>query len=305
MRSTGETSPTVVDGGTAVNGVSGVLAGLGAYLWWGFVVLFWPLLDHVPAAEVMAHRVVWALVVVLLSLVIFRVPWGWVRIARAEWPRLVPAALLVGSNWLTYIWAVNAGHVAEASLGYFLNPLVNVAVGIVVLRERPGRASVLGVVAAAAGVAVVAIVMSATVWIALVLAFSFSAYGLLKRGVHIGPLPGLAVETAVLTPIAVAYLLFAGSGALTSGPTTVALLAASGIVTIVPLYLFAIAAPRLTFGLLGMLQYIAPSTMLLIGVLYLGQSVPGLYWVGLTLVWVGFACYMIGALNKRRALVGA
>lgn len=280
---------------------SGVLAGLGAYLWWGVVVLFWPLLDHVAALEVMAYRVVWALAVVLLCLVVFRVPWNWLAVARSEAPRLVPAAFLVGANWLTYIWAVNSGHVAEASLGYFLNPLVNVAVGMVVLRERPGRAAVTGVLAAAAGVVVITTVMAATVWIALLLAFSFSAYGLVKRGVTIGPLPGLAVETAVLTPLAVGYLLVAGSGAFASDVATSLLLVASGVVTVVPLYLFAIAAPRLNFGLLGMLQYIAPTTMLLIGVTYLGQYVPGLYWVGLALVWVGFACYMVGAARLRHA----
>ena len=277
-----------------------MLAGLGAYVWWGLVVLFWPLLEHVPSGEVMAHRVVWALVLVLACLLVFRVPWDWVPVARAEFVRLLPAAFLVGTNWLTYIWAVNSGHVAEASLGYYLNPLVNVAVGMIVLRERPGRAAVVGVVAAAIGVVVITTVMAATVWIALVLAFSFSAYGLVKRGVKIGPLPGLAVETAILLPVAVSYLLVAGTGALTSNVPTASLLVASGAVTVVPLYLFAMAAPRLPFGLLGMLQYIAPTIMLLIGVTYLGQSVPGLYWVGLALVWVGFACYMFGVVNARR-----
>ena len=279
----------------------GVLTGLGAYLWWGVVVLYWPLLEHVPAAEVMAHRVVWALVLVLVLLTLARVPWGWVSIARRESPRLVPAAFLVGANWLTYIWAVNSGHVAEASLGYFLNPLVNVALGMLILRERPGRAAVAGVAVAALGVVIVASVMAATVWVALVLALSFSAYGMVKRGVTIGPLPGLAVETAVLLPFALGYLLLSGTGALLADAGTTWLLVGSGAITAVPLILFAIAAPRLSFGLLGMLQYIAPTTMLLIGVTYLGQSVPGAYWAGLALVWAGFAGYMVGVAHKRRS----
>lgn len=294
----GERTPEV--GPRRTHDMTGLVTGVGAYVWWGFVVLFWPLLGHVPAAEVMAYRVVWALAVVIVCLAVFRVPWNWLGTARAEWPRLLPASLFVGANWLIYIWAVNSGHVAEASLGYFLNPLVDVAVGMIVLRERPGRAAVIGVLAAAVGVAVISTVMAATIWVALLLAFSFSAYGLVKRRVAIGPLPGLAVETAFLTPIALIYLLSQGTGAFTHDVPTSALLVASGAVTVVPLYLFAIAAPRLSFGLLGMLQYIAPSIMLAIGITVLGQSVPDLYWPGLALVWVGFACYMLGTMAQRR-----
>lgn len=279
---------------------TGVAYGLSAYLVWGVVVLFWPLLGHVPALEVLAQRVVWALVVLVLCLMVFRVPWTWLGSVRAEWQRLTIAAVIIAVNWLTFIWSVNEGYVAEASLGYFLNPLVNVAVGMILFRERPGWVAVAGVVAAAVGVTVVASAMAATVWVSLVLAFTFSAYGVAKRGVRLPALPGLAFESAVLLPVALAYLAVAGSGAFTSDARTAALLVASGAVTVTPLYLFAQAAPRLPFGLLGMLQYIAPSTMLLIGIFHLGQQVPPAYWAGVSLVWVGFVMFMVTALRRSR-----
>lgn len=277
-----------------------VLTGFSAYVLWGVLVMFWPLLAHVPSLEVMAWRVVWALLLVVALLLVLRVPWTWLRDVRLEWRRITLASILVGINWLTFITAVNSGHGAETSLGYYLNPLVNVAVGMIAFRERPGKLALAGVGAAALGVLVVASQMATTVWIALLLAFSFSGYGAAKRGVKLPTLQGLAIESAILAPISVAYLVFAGTGAFTADGSTAALLIASGAVTALPLYLFSRAAPHLPFGVLGMLQYVAPTLMLFVTLFVFGQSVPPAYWAGIALVWLGFGLFMVSVLGKRR-----
>ncbi|HET7723375.1 MAG TPA: EamA family transporter RarD [Propionibacteriaceae bacterium] len=283
------------------------LQGLLVYVMWGFTALYWPLIKQAGALELLANRIVWSFVLVALLLVVLRKPWGWVRTLRYTWPRLLAAAVLIALNWLTYIWAVNAGHVAEASLGYFLNPLVNVVLGMAIFHERPARQSLLGIAFAAIGVAVIAFVMVKTVWVALVLAVTFGLYGVVKKRAVLGALEGLAVESGVLLPLALGYLVVLGpAGHLGTGVAPTLLLVGAGIVTMVPLWIFAIVAPRIPLSTLGMLQFVSPTLQLLTGLFVLGQRVPPLYFVGLALVWVGLGVYLTGSLrNTRRAALVA
>ena len=281
--------------------------GLTTYILWGFTALYWPLIKQAGALELLANRVIWSLVLVVLMLVVLRRPWTWLKSLRFIWPRLLAASIFIALNWLTYIWAVNAGHVAEASLGYFLNPLLNVVLGMLIFRERLARQSLVGIGFAAIGVAVIAVVMTKTIWVALVLATSFAVYGVVKKRAVLGALEGLAVESGVLVPIALGYLIWLGpSQHLGTGVGPTLLLIGAGVITAGPLWLFAIAAPRIPLGTLGMMQFISPTIQLMTGIFVLGQRVPTLYWVGLGLVWVGLGFYLTGSLrNTRRAALVA
>ena len=281
--------------------------GLTTYILWGFTALYWPLIKQAGALELLANRVIWSLVLVVIMLVVLRRPWTWLKSLRFIWPRLLAASVFIALNWLTYIWAVNAGHVAEASLGYFLNPLLNVVLGMLIFRERLARQSLVGIGFAAIGVAVIAVVMTKTIWVALVLATSFAVYGVFKKRAVLGALEGLAVESGVLVPIALGYLIWLGpSQHLGTGVGPTLLLIGAGVITAGPLWLFAIAAPRIPLGTLGMMQFISPTIQLMTGIFVLGQRVPTLYWVGLGLVWVGLGFYLTGSLrNTRRAALVA
>ncbi len=277
-----------------------LLQGFSAYVLWGLVVLFWPLLKQVPAWEILAHRIIWSFVLVVVVLLVLKRPWGWLRTVASDWTRLLPATILIAINWGVFIWAVNAGHVAETSLGYFLNPLISVALGILFFRERPGGAALLGVLLAAVGVAWIAVVMSGTVWVSLSLALSFGLYGAAKKRTRLGALEGLALESGLLTPVACGYLLWFGSGAFSSSGRDALLLIAGGVITAVPLWLFAKAAPHIPLGVLGMLQFIAPTMTLILSVTWFGQQVPWVFWAGLGLIWCGTALYLGGVLRSRR-----
>jgi chloramphenicol-sensitive protein RarD len=281
--------------------------GLTTYILWGFTALYWPLIKQAGALELLANRVIWSLVLVVIMLVVLRRPWTWLKSLRFIWPRLLAASVFIALNWLTYIWAVNAGHVAEASLGYFLNPLLNVVLGMLIFRERLARQSLVGIGFAAIGVAVIAVVMTKTIWVALVLATTFAVYGVFKKRAVLGALEGLAVESGVLVPIALGYLIWLGpSQHLGTGVGPTLLLIGAGVITAGPLWLFAIAAPRIPLGTLGMMQFISPTIQLMTGIFVLGQRVPTLYWLGLGLVWVGLGFYLTGSLrNTRRAALVA
>ncbi len=297
----------MIDEGGRRGDTRATLQGFVVYVLWGFTALYWPLIKQAGALELLANRVVWSFVLVVVLLLVLRRPWAWVRTLRYTWPRLLAAAVLIALNWLTYIWAVNAGHVAEASLGYFLNPLVNVVLGMAIFHERPTRQSLLGILFAALGVGVIAFVMAKTVWVAIVLALTFGVYGVVKKRAVLGALEGLAVESGVLVPIAVGYLLVLGpAGHLGTGVGPTLLLIGAGIVTAVPLWIFAIVAPRIPLSTLGMLQFVSPTLQLLTGLFVLGQQVPPLYFAGLALVWIGLGVYLAGSLrNTRRAALVA
>lgn len=284
---------------------SAVAIGASTYVVWGLLTLYWPLLRTVPALEILSHRIVWSLVLVGALLVASRRGWGWLAILRTPDAalRMVAAASLIAINWLTYIWAVNSGHVVEASLGYYLNPLVNVALGVLIFREHSSPATWLGFGVAAAGVALFGSGASGAWWIPLVLAFAFGAYGAIKKTSPVSGLEGLAVESGVLFVPALVYLLIqqaSGAASFGTDPRTTVLLVLAGPATVLPLWLFAKAAPRIPLGVLGMLQYIAPTITLVLAVTYFHEHVDARQWVGLGLVWLGSLLYLIAVLRRSR-----
>ncbi|MEV8290266.1 EamA family transporter RarD [Streptomyces niveus] len=285
---------------------AGLLYGIGAYGMWGLVPLFWPLLKPSGAVEILAHRMVWSLAVVAIALLVVR-RWAWIRELLAQ-PRklglLVVAATVISVNWGLYIWSVNTGHVVEASLGYFINPLVTIAIGVLLLKERLRPAQWAAVGVGLAAVLVLAIGYGQPPWISLTLAFSFATYGLVKKKVNIGGLESLAAETVILFVPALGYLLWLGaSGDATFGPEGVghgALLAATGVVTAVPLVCFGAAAIRVPLSTLGLLQYLAPVFQFLLGILYFHEAMPAERWAGFALVWTALTILTWDALRTAR-----
>ncbi|HMQ34526.1 MAG TPA: EamA family transporter RarD [Chloroflexaceae bacterium] len=287
----------------------GVVYAAGAYLTWGLLPLFWKALQHVPALEILANRVAWALVVGL-AVGAVRGSWGWLGAALRS-PRTLltfgASALLLAVNWGLYIWAVNAGHVVETSLGYFINPLVNVFLGVVFLRERLRVGQGAAIALALAGVLYLTVSYGSPPWIALTLAASFGGYGLLRKLAPLNSLEGFTLETMVMALPAVAYLGYieattGASALLHGGAGTALLLASSGVVTAVPLLLFAAGARRVTMTTLGLLQYIAPTMQFMLGVLVYGEALSPARLLGFGLVWVALAVYSLeGALAGGRA----
>lgn len=282
-------------------------AAAGAYFIWGLWPLYWRLLESIPALQIMAQRVVWCASFVLLYLIL-RYRLAWLAPLRAS-PRvlmlLVVTALLIGCNWWLYIWAVNAGHVVETSLGYFINPLVSVALGVLVLRERLNPRQWLAVAIALSGVAYLTFAFGQPPWIALGLALSFGAYGLLRKVAHVGAVPGLAVESAVLLLPALAILLATsgGSGQIFAGldAWTVGLLIATGPTTALPLIWFAYGARRVPLSLMGILQYIAPSLQLLCAVLVFNEPFTRTHLIGFACIWAALAIYAADGLYRLRS----
>lgn len=285
----------------------GVAAGVAAYSLWGLFPLVFHQLRSVAALEILLHRVVWSFLVVA-GLLLLRRDRHWFASVRAT-PRglryLACAAALIAVNWLVYIWAVNHDHVIEGALGYYINPLITVALGVWVLHEhlRPLQRLALGFGAAA--VAVLTVAYGQVPWIALVLAVSFAGYGYLKKAVGVAATTSLAVETAVLLPLALvgmAALQASGDAAFGHGTTgRDALLVSLGVVTAVPLLLFATAASRIPLSLLGLLQYLTPTMQLLCGVLVFHEPLPPERLAGFVLVWAALILLGTDAVRSLRA----
>jgi len=290
-------------------GRRGVGFGFAAYFLWGVFPLYFRALDASGAVEILLHRILW-------SLAILAVVVGAARASRADLravlrrPRLVgvlaAAALALTLNWGIYIYAVNSGQVVEAALGYFINPLVTVALGVVVLRERLRPAQWAAVGIGALAVAVLTADYGRPPWIALALACSFGCYGLVKNrvGGSVGALSGLTTETLVLGPVALAVLAWyeaTGRGTFTvDAPWQALLLVSSGLVTVGPLLLFAAAARRVPLTTMGLLQYLTPMLQLLCGVLLLGEYVPPARWAGFGLVWLALVVLTADSLRAAR-----
>ncbi|MFT3712281.1 MAG: EamA family transporter RarD [Archangium sp.] len=282
----------------------GLFLGAAAYLMWGLFPLYWPLLKPLGSLEILSHRVVWSLGVVLLLLVgVRRLRWVRETPAKKLW-LLTLAAFLVSFNWLLYIWAVNNGHVVETSLGYFINPLVSVLLGVLVLKEKLRRAQWLVLGGALLGVLVLAIDAGHPPWIALGLAPSFGLYGLVKKRAAVGAVESLSWETAVLFPLALGYLLWLeahgeGSFGHASAKTNL-LLAGAGVMTALPLIAFGAAANRIPLSTLGLLQYFAPSLQFLCGVLVFHEAMSSGRWLGFILIWSSLAVFIAeGVWNAR------
>ncbi|MFD4244323.1 EamA family transporter RarD [Streptomyces sp. NPDC058525] len=273
---------------------------------WGLVPLFWPLLQPSGAIEILAHRMVWSLAVVGLALLVVR-RWGWIRELLRE-PRKLALTTLAASvitvNWGLYIWSVNNGHVVESSLGYFINPLVSIAMGVLVLGERLRRTQWVAVGISFVAVLVLAIGYGRPPWISLVLACSFATYGLIKKKLNMGGLESLAAETAVLFLPALGYLLWLGaqgqSTFASQGTGHTLLLASTGLVTAIPLVCFGAAAIRVPLSTLGLLQYLAPVFQFGLGVLYFHEAMPPERWAGFALVWAALALLTWDALGRAR-----
>ena len=285
---------------------SGALAAAICYFAWGLVPLYWKQLAGINPVELIAHRHVWSLGLVLL-LVLAQGTFGQVRAALGS-PRSLGlnflSATLLTANWLIYVWGVNTGHVIECSLGYFLVPLVNVAVGRFVLHEHLRRLQWVAIGCAAAGVAVMVAQLGRPPWIALALAGTWGGYGLLRKQSPLGSLIGLTVETLLLAPFAVGFLLWqhhTGDGALGRvDAATQLLLASSGVITAVPLLLFAYGARRIRLSTMGLLQYLAPTVQLALGVWVYHESFSRDRLMGFALIWAGLALYTADNLCAQR-----
>jgi chloramphenicol-sensitive protein RarD len=284
----------------------GAIFGATAYLLWGIFPLYFPLLDPASAVEILAHRVVWSLAVVVVLVQLTR-RWPGVRAVihdRTKVLRLTAAAVFLAVNWGVYIYGVTTDRVVDTSLGYFINPLVTVMLGVVVLRERLRPAQWAALAVATAAVLFLSVQGGRLPWIALVLAFSFGIYGLLKKLAYVGALEGLTVETAVLTPIAVLYVVViqvSGAATLTThGPGHAGLLALTGLVTAVPLLFFGAAASRVPLVTLGLLQYLAPTMQFLLGVLIFHEDMSAARLLGFVLVWIALAMFTADLVGQRR-----
>jgi chloramphenicol-sensitive protein RarD len=284
----------------------GLLLGFAAYGLWGLFPLYWPLLEPAGAVEILAHRIVWSLVVMAVLVVAVRRT-GHLRTLLAT-PRtraiLTGAAVLIAVNWGTYIWGVNNEHVVETSLGYFINPLVTVLMGVVLLGERLRRLQWLALGIAAVAVVGLTVEYGRPPWVAIVLALSFGSYGLAKKKANSGAVESLTVETMVLAPIALGYLVWlsasGGSHFTSAGSGHAVLLATTGLVTAVPLICFGGAATRVSLTAIGLMQYVTPSIQFAIGVFWYGEPMPPMRWVGFGLVWVALAVFTVETLHHRR-----
>jgi chloramphenicol-sensitive protein RarD len=283
------------------------LAAASGYLAWGLFPLYWKQLGAIEATELIAHRHVWSLVCIVAVMIVGGTAgelWAALRSRSALAWHAASGALLT-LNWLVFVWGVNQGHVVEASLGYFLVPLVNVTLGRFVLHEQLRRLQWVAIACAAAGVALLLVRVGRLPWIALSIAATFGAYGLLRKKSPLGALVGLGLETLLLAPLAVAYLVWRhaeGLGALGQvDGRTHALLLSAGVITAVPLVLFAYGARRIRFATLGLLQYIAPTAQLAIGVWVYGEPFSSERAAAFALIWCGLILYTADNLwNQRR-----
>jgi len=290
------TQPTALDRG-------GVALGVTAYLLWGVFPAFFHLLASTSPVEVLAHRVLWTLVLMAVILAVVR-GWGALReLSLRGWAMVTAAAVLIAVNWGLFIYATAVGHIVEVALGYYIGPLVSVCLGVVVLRERlrPLQWTAVGI--AAVAVLVIAVGDGRIPWIGLGLAVSFSLYGLIKKTVPLPATASLTAEGVVLAPLAVVYIVLlqlAGSGSfIGQGAWHTALLVATGPVTAVPLLLFGAAARRIPLTTLGTLQYLAPTLQFLLGVVVYGEVMPAARWIGFGLVWVALVIFTVDLLRSR------
>lgn len=285
----------------------GVLAGLGAYSLWGLFPLYFPLLEPAGGLEIVAHRVLWSLVFIALLLTVLR-NWSQVRALVTDRRRLLVlagAAILIAVNWVVFVYGVNSGQVVETSLGYFINPLVSVLLGVVVFSERLRPVQWVAVGIAAVAVAVLTIDYGRPPWIALTLAATFALYGVMKKLVRVEAAPGLFVETALVSiPAVVVLAVLHSGGDGTFGNVGVGhtlLLVSSGVATAIPLLLFAAAARRIPLSTVGLLQYLTPLMQLAIGVFVYDEPMPPARLAGFVIVWVALAVFTGDSLRHARA----
>jgi chloramphenicol-sensitive protein RarD len=286
----------------------GILAAVGAYTLWGLFPIYWRMLESLPALEILAHRVIWALAFMGI-LLIAQKDLYWIRSTvrnRRTMVTYAAAATLLAINWLTYIWAVNSGYVVEASLGYFINPLVNFLLGVIFFGEKLRGGQLVAVLLAVAGVVYLTVSYGSLPWISLVLAFTFGIYGLIKKAAPLESKHGFSLEAGILFVPALAFLLYQsaqGTGAfLQQGPATTLLLILAGLVTAIPLLLFGFAARNIPLSMLGFIQYIAPTLQFLLGVFVYNEPFPAARLIGFSMIWLALLLYTLESVVYTRKL---
>lgn len=283
---------------------AGFLYGLAAYGSWGVIPIYFKWLQGVPSIDIVAHRIVWSLLVLVLLVTVAKA-WGQIRDAirsRKALAMLFVTALLIGNNWLLYVYAINSGNILAGSLGYYLNPLANILLGRFILKERLTKLQWAAVAIAAGGIAVLAAGALGTLWISLTLCFSFATYGLLRKIIHVESLAGLTVETTLLFPIALGWLVLGGAVGqpMGAGGQETALLMAAGVVSTVPLLCFTAAARRLAYSTVGMLQFIAPTLQFLLAVAVYDEPFTRAHAIAFGCIWTALALYVSAIVRDLR-----
>lgn len=290
----------------AVRARQGVFFAIAAYTMWGIAPVYFKLLTHVPALEILAHRIIWAFLIVLVLMA------GLGRLNRilpvlrnpSHMLRLVLATLLLGGNWWLFIWAVNNNHILDASLGYYINPLLNVAIGMLFFGERMRRMQLVAIALAVTGVLIQIVSFGSVPWVALILAFSFAIYGAIRKRLPVDSITGLWLETLILLPAVLVYMLgFAestSSNLMLNSWSLNALLVAAGVVTTVPLLCFTAAAQRIRYSTLGFFQYIGPSLMFILAVLVYDEPLAADKLVTFVIIWTALAIYSVDSLIHQQ-----
>lgn len=295
-------------GGNLNENKKGIIFALGAYIIWGFLPIYWKQIEHISSYEIIAHRVLWSFIFMIVFIIVtsrlrlFMKDLKFIFKDKKKVAALFFASVVITSNWLVYIIAVNTGHILDASLGYYINPLISILFGFVLLGERFSKIQWGAIIIVFAGVTYLAVGLGAAPWISLFLATSFSVYGLIKKMINLDAIFALAVETFVLAPFALIYILFLeGSGQGNFGFNADSLvMMGTGVATAIPLLLFALGAQRIRLSLIGFLQYFAPTIMLLIGVFMYDESFTDIHKVAYILIWSGLILYTITRFLQMR-----
>lgn len=291
------------------NAKSGIVYGISAYLIWGFLPIYWKFLENIDSGAVLAHRIIWSFVFMIGFILITKRWTLFTQQCKAILNNkkvlitITMASLIISLNWLVFIWAVQNGYVVQSSLGYYINPLISVLFAIVFLRERLSALQLFSFVLAGIGVIYLTVDYGVFPWVSLMLAVTFASYGLLKKVANVDATFGLAIETLIVTPIALIYLLFTfgpGMGFQTTSTSEILLLICSGAATAIPLLLFGIAVTTMPLSVVGFLQYIAPTIMLFIGVFLYKESFTQAHAITFTFIWISLILYMYSSLKKQR-----
>ncbi|RDW20473.1 EamA family transporter RarD [Oceanobacillus chungangensis] len=285
----------------------GIFYTISAYILWGFLPIYWKLVDDVPAGEILAHRIIWSFVFMVV-LVLLTHNWSsFIQASkqmfhnRKQLIGITLASILISINWLTFIWAVNSEHVIQASLGYYINPLISILLGVIVMRERLTRRQILSFILAAFGVLYLTFSFGVFPWISLLLAISFAFYGLLKKMVNVSAMFSLTIETMIVTPIAFIYLLLLPENIFSfTSPTSLTnvVLIGGGAVTAIPLLLFAVGAKHIPLTMIGFLQYINPTIMLVLGVFLYDETFTSAHLIAFLFIWSALIIYMLAAYRR-------
>lgn len=283
----------------------GLIYALAAYTWWGFIPIFWKQIDHIGSVEIVMNRMVWSCVLVT-SLIVVMKQWRQFRALFSQPKvlfRLFIASSLVSINWGIFIWAVNTGHLVETSMGYFINPLISVLLGVVFFSERLRKGQLFALSIAMLGVLYLVIAYGTVPWISLTLAITFALYGVVKKSINVPATHGMAIETMFFVIPALAYLIYIqmnGTGQFLDSSFNAGMLVLGGLFTLIPLLLFAAAAKRVTMTVLGMTQYIGPSLQLLIGVFIYSEPFGSDRMISFGLIWLALAVYSVDQIRHQR-----